>query len=257
MSACPPVGTFLGYLHTYQELFWTKYRWFDLKGLETRGPFDLELASVFVEPYVDLPRHTNHAGADLLPPRLARASEEHKTSWSFLQADQWCPFTLVLVGAPGSGKTTIPQHLGLSLVPAWRQEKRENQQLPRLPYRLPVLLFLRNYAATIVKNGQFSLADAGQVDLFPQRQNHRRRDWIERELDRGQCLILLDGLDEVDIRQRQAVAEWVNHQILAYPRNRFIATSRPHGYRANPLEHALLLEIRPFTQEQIHQFLHA
>jgi energy-coupling factor transporter ATP-binding protein EcfA2 len=246
----------LGYFHDYQEHFLAKHRFLDLKGLETRGPFALELASVFVEPYLGWPELVKQGHPDLLrqaPESLPAAPE---TVWTFLQDEQWRFHHVVLLGAPGSGKTTILQHLGLSLVPAWYQQKKEHSR--HLSYRLPVLLFLREHAAAIVKNRQFSLADAAQIDIFPQQQTKRRKEWIEGELNEGQCLVLLDGLDEVaDETARQTVVEWVNHQILAYPRNRFIITSRPHGYRAHPLERVMILEVHPFTQEQIHRFLHA
>lgn len=254
----PWLLSMLGYVHDYQEHFLARHRFLDLKGLETRGPFALELASVFVEPFLGWPQQINQRHPDLLrqaPEALLQASP---TIWTFLQDERWRFHHIVLIGAPGSGKTTILQHLGLSLVPTWRQQKREHSRLPHLPYRLPMLLFLREHAAAIAKNRQFSLADAVQIDLFHRQPTKRRKEWIEGELNEGQCLVLLDGLDEVaDELARQLVVEWVNRQILAYPRNRFIITSRPYGYRAYPLERVMVLDVHPFTQGQIHQFLHA
>jgi nucleoside phosphorylase len=252
--------SFRGPFHDYQERFLMNHRFLDLKGLETQGPFALELASVFVEPFLGWPKLLNQGRPDLFHRAPEATSAASGTIWTFLQDEHWRFHHIVLLGAPGSGKTTILQHLGLSLVPAWRQQKKEHSGLPHLPYRLPVLLFLREHSAAIAKNRRFSLADAVamQTDLFPRQHTRQRKEWIERELNEGQCLVLLDGLDEVaDELARQAVVEWVNQQILTYPRNRFIITSRPHGYQAHPLERVMVLEVHPFTQKQIHQFLHA
>ena len=59
-------------------------------------------------------------------------------------------------------------------------------------------------------------------------------EWIEHRLNKGKCLVLLDGLDEVaDPEQRQQVVQWVEQQMIAYGKNRFVVTSRPFGYRSN------------------------
>ena len=81
--------------------------------------------------------------------------------------------------------------------------------------------------------------------------------WFERELERSRCLVLLDGLDEVaDPRQRQIVVDWVQQQMVAYARNRFVITSRPHGYRSNPLMGVTVFEVKAFTAKQVQHFVH-
>ena len=67
---------------------------------------------------------------------------------------------------------------------------------------------------------------------------------------------MLDGLDEVaNPTQRQKVVVWVQRQINKYPNNQFIITSRPFGYTDTPLPDVLLLEVKPFTIEQVHKFV--
>jgi hypothetical protein len=79
---------------------------------------------------------------------------------------------------------------------------------------------------------------------------------VRRQLSRGKCLILLDGLDEVaDAILREEVVKWVQQQMHIYALNRFLVSSRPFGYRSNPLSGVMLLDVRPFTFEQIQRFV--
>jgi len=67
---------------------------------------------------------------------------------------------------------------------------------------------------------------------------------------------MLDGLDEVgDQAARATVITWVNHQVNTYHRCRFILTSRPYGYGEHPLPSAVVLRVRPLSQNQIDEFV--
>lgn len=82
-------------------------------------------------------------------------------------------------------------------------------------------------------------------------------DWMERRLRAGDCIVLLDGLDEVARQEdRQAVSDWVTVQVTRYPGNDFVVTSRPLGYQSAPIEGAITVQTRPFTSEQINRFVH-
>jgi len=84
-----------------------------------------------------------------------------------------------------------------------------------------------------------------------------RPDWLERDVRNGKCIIMLDGLDEVgDANFRKEVASWIEKQITAYPHNRFIVTSRPFGYSANPVVGLTVLAICPFAFDQVKSFVH-
>jgi hypothetical protein len=80
--------------------------------------------------------------------------------------------------------------------------------------------------------------------------------WFGRQLRLGRCLVMLDGLDEIaDPEARKQVVQWVEAQKLSYPKTRFIVTSRPFGYRGNPLSGVTVLEVRPFGKGQIERFV--
>lgn len=80
---------------------------------------------------------------------------------------------------------------------------------------------------------------------------------VKRQLDKGNSLILLDGLDEVaDANNHEQVVKWIQNQMIKYTRNRFVVSSRPFGYRDNPLSGVMVLEVQPFTFGQIQRFVH-
>jgi hypothetical protein len=80
--------------------------------------------------------------------------------------------------------------------------------------------------------------------------------WLRHYLEREKCLVLLDGLDEVaDRSTRQAVIAWVQRQLIIYGRNRFVLTSRPYGYRENPLDGVTILDVQAFSPDQIERFI--
>lgn len=56
--------------------------------------------------------------------------------------------------------------------------------------------------------------------------------WMRQELKAQNCLILLDGLDEVPEDQRDKLSRWAYRQMQEYD-SFFILTSRPHGYNAS------------------------
>jgi predicted NACHT family NTPase len=135
---------------------------------------------------------------------------------------------LAVVGAPGSGKTTLLRHTARSLCDAAGQP-------------VPILLYLRDHV------GQITADEPSLGELVDQVQRKRfgladPAGWLLRRLAEGGRLVMLDGLAEVaDPAHRQAVADWVRLQVIRYPRNDFAVTSRPLGYRSNPIEGALPL----------------
>ncbi|HEX4289838.1 MAG TPA: NACHT domain-containing protein, partial [Trebonia sp.] len=179
---------------------------------------------------------------------LGRAAQDASERYSIGELlDRRSRAVLAIVGPPGSGKSTLLAHA------ARRGAK------PSLGGRLgrrsvPVLLALREQAGSIVADPSISLPDvvraaAGAAGKEP-------AGWWERQLRRGRCLVLLDGLDEVaSAEDRRAVADWVERQVAAYPGDDFVVTSRSFGLPDQLTAHADVLVVRPFTAEQVQLFL--
>ncbi len=121
----------------------------------------------------------------------------------------------------------------------------------RTRYPLPVFLTLNNLgrdSRPIEDHLVEALAELG----FP---NARR--WLVRRLARGECMLLLDALDEVadPQAQRRVVAE-INRLRAAYGEgNQIIVTCRIAGF-PRTLNGYLQLEVQALTEKQITRFVH-
>lgn len=227
-----------------------QHRNFDVKGLSTQATFTLELEQVFVDVSV-APIAPHEASADMLrklPPSL---QEGRHQVWDFLQAFGKGSSKLVLLGAPGSGKTTLVKHVALTFA-----HGRAPKRYLKARRNLPILFFLREHAATIAKDPDAKLSDLIAGYMKEKRQLEVPASWFDAQLRADRCLVMLDGLDEVaDAGMRKKVAQWVDGQMSIRGGNRFIITSRPHGYRDNPLNGVNVLDVRPFTSEQVGDFV--
>lgn len=233
---------FSRYYPRYCRFIFFQHRDFDVRGLSVQGPFTLELEQVFIQPGT-APVEPELASSALVP----TISGDIHTIWEYLtKASGAC----VILGAPGSGKTTLLKHIALTMV-AGRQSRRK----VKASRRLPILLFVREQVEVIKANPAISLPEMIQVYL-KKRRYAAPAGWFDHQLKRGRCLVMFDGLDEVIAPEdRLEFANWIKSQIEIYGNNRFIVTSRPFGYKNNPISGVMVLEMRPFTNEQVKQFI--
>ncbi|MGW4911365.1 NACHT domain-containing protein [Streptomyces sp. NPDC004270] len=233
----------------YRRHVRSTHRFVDLKGLATRGDYTPGLEEVFVD--VSLapgPVHTAERESLAGPVTASAAVPVRQSIDEFL--DQQEGSCLAVIGAPGTGKTTLLKHLALRLASPSRGRGRR-------PLRdLPVLLYLRDHAAAVTADPALTLPQiiaASVAGLEPS----EPAGWFEQQLKDGRCLVLLDGLDEVAREEdRRHVSAWAERQIERYERNDFVLTSRPHGYKTAQLNRARVLQVQRFTGEQISRFLH-
>ena len=76
---------------------------------------------------------------------------------------------------------------------------------------------------------------------------------LREKLEKGQCLLLLDALDEVSSKKRERLKPYLNPFIKDFA-NKTICTSRIVGY-TEFLEDAKEMEIVPFTEKQTEEYI--
>jgi len=173
----------------------------------------------------------------------------------------------VLLGDPGSGKTTFVNYTAYAL--AAQDAADLLPQDSALRGLLPVRLVLRDVAARCIPDdatkGEASmlwnalradlaahLDEAAAASLFP---------LLQRRLLEEGGLLLLDGLDEVPVsgRRRACLVEAVADLASALPpgRGRVVVTARPYAY-TDPqwrLPEFETLVLAPFSGEQVGRFV--
>ncbi|MFD4178646.1 NACHT domain-containing protein [Streptomyces anulatus] len=125
---------------------------------------------------------------------------------------------LLLRGPAGSGKSTLVQWLALN---AARQTF--GGELADWNRCVPFVLRLRAFTALDVLPAPADFLRAAGVPLH----GSAPAGWADRLLQQGRALVLVDGVDEVPDRLRKRTERWLRDLIAAYPRARYVVTTRP------------------------------
>ncbi len=151
---------------------------------------------------------------------------------------------MVLTGNPGSGKTTFLKHLAICLAGDQLGHDRANRETLRLwtlPAYTPVFVRLRELVSkqfpqttTLATSAHF---EDYLLSLLREEKQETYFDDLRRQLENGNAIILLDGLDEVP----DAVTKERRDQIIGfmdalkndYEKCRIVITSRPYAYNGD------------------------
>lgn len=155
---------------------------------------------------------------------------------------------LVIVGAPGSGKSTFFEWLQVKIASVDEELVMAGEQA------IPLLLRVRQLDPLDLPRGsaliEKATASRDRATLMPP-------GWIERVLRVGRVLFMLDGLDETEPELRDNyVLPWLLGLCKQYPKCRFLVSSRPVGYPPGMLRKEKFVEsdLLDFDKEQIQAY---
>jgi len=148
--------------------------------------------------------------------------------------------TLLILGEPGSGKTTSLLELTRDLL---------NRSEQGLDYRIPVVFNLSSWAGKKQTIADWLVAELNSKYQVPKQIG---QDWVEKQ----ELLPLLDGLDEVNAERRDScVAALNNFNQNSAPE--MVVCSRIKDYSAlsNRLNFQSAIYLKSLTQEQVVHYL--
>ena len=265
------IRPFLKFQVAKEDYFQQLANWFDdvkFAGMPVAGQ-EVEksekLAQIFVMPDVVEDVGTdfvfdlgNYGGKDarqqaLLDQQRLRASS--KPSGRKFLASQLLQQTdskkFVLLGAPGSGKTTLASYFAVMLA----QGKTEKLGLdPDVDY-LPIIIRIRDLA----REEKVSILEFAK-DFAEKRLTVKDlpTGFFNYWLEDGRAVILLDGLDEVaETGKRYDIVSRIENFLGQFPKNLAIITSRPAGYKRDffRTEEFPHFELQAFGDDKVEEFI--
>ncbi len=157
------------------------------------------------------------------------------------------PIRMLIVGHPGSGKTTLMKWIALQCL---------NPKNDLLYNHIPVFIPLKNFGKD--PNNTFRKYNIRNISMRILEANNISTDFLKDSFNSNRILFLLDGLDEIaDEALRREIIEWIQAQNIL--RSLVIITSRFSGINiAKGItfnSSVTVYEIENFSIEDIQSFL--
>lgn len=152
---------------------------------------------------------------------------------------------LVVLGAPGSGRSSLLRHVARTL---------GKRALGTTRRPIPLLLDLPAHAQEIVHGARTRFTDV--ATHTPWTRAFRASLRVSRLLVRTPCVVLVDGIDDIpDEEDRARIVGWLRRESAAHPRYTWVIVSRPISDPTYGLPGAAVVRISPLTAAQIDTYV--
>lgn len=211
-----------------------RYGQIEIRGLQLSERVVQKLETAYVPLYLEDPskRRVIKAGKDLELREIPRRSviqvlSDHES--------------VLVVGGPGSGKTTLISYLAAQVADAGLTLEEG-----KVEQRVPLVVPVRS-----LKSGRMdevSIAETAECD----------RELLGSVLKQGRALLLVDGIDEAAGNGSSTLLDDLRALMVAYPGNRLLVTSRPSGLpggQSAEIEGLVSARLLAMTPEEVNDFI--
>ena len=129
---------------------------------------------------------------------------------------------VVIRGGAGAGKSTLMQWLAVKAA-----KQSFEGKLADWNSKIPFFIRLRNLVG-----GQFPTPEKFPVMVAPNFAAVMPEGWVHKYLNRGQALVLIDGVDELPRQERGDFLKALKALVRDFPNATYVVTSRPSGLKS-------------------------
>jgi DNA replication protein DnaC len=204
------------------------------KSLHSKALIELKLSSRF-----EMVQRRHIADVEEFPGEPKLLSEETNAIQIFKQREEG--ETLLILGEPGSGKTTTLLRIAQDLI---EQAEKDLGQF------IPIVFNLSSWASERQTLADWLVKDLDSKYSVPKEVG---KNWISNQ----ELILLLDGLDEVKTDQREACVQAINEFIKSHSLTEIVVCSRMRDYEAlsSRLQIQSAVCLQSLTPEQIDLYL--